>query len=278
MTISQFIYQALAEDTGNGDHTSMACINPEEKGKAILKIKDTGILAGVELAQLILSQIDSRFIFNKFIEEGAEIKPGDIAFEIEGYEQKILLAERLLLNCMQRMSGIASVTRKYVNAVAGTKAKILDTRKTTPLCRDMEKWAVRIGGGFNHRKGLFDMILIKDNHIDYSGGIIPAIEKVKAYLEEKKLELNVEIETRNLDEVKLVCDTGGVNRIMLDNFTPELLAEAVKFIDRRYETEASGGITLTSVRQYAETGVDFISVGALTHGAVSLDLSLKAVK
>ncbi|MEO8150706.1 MAG: carboxylating nicotinate-nucleotide diphosphorylase [Bacteroidia bacterium] len=278
MTISQFIYQALAEDTGSGDHTSLACIDAEQNGKAILKVKDSGILAGVELAELIFGQVDSRIEVKKFIDDGNEIKPGDVAFEIEGYEQKILLAERLMLNCMQRMSGIATITRKYVNAVAGTKAKILDTRKTTPLNREIEKWAVRIGGGYNHRKGLYDMILIKDNHIDYCGGIKPALEKVKEYLESKDLKLQIEIETRNLDEVKQVCETGNVNRIMLDNFTPDQLAEAIKFIDGKFETEASGGIKLNSVRTYAETGVDFISVGALTHGAISLDLSLKAVK
>ncbi len=278
MTISQFIYQALAEDTGSGDHTSLACVDPELTGKAILKVKDTGIIAGIELAQLIINQVDSRINLNKFIEDGTAIKPGDVAFELEGPEQKILLAERLILNCMQRMSGIATVTHKYVSAVQGTSAKILDTRKTTPLNRDIEKWAVRIGGGFNHRKGLYDMVLIKDNHIDYCGGIKAAIEKVTAYLIEKELDLKVEIEARNMDDVKLICEIGNVNRIMLDNFTPELLAEAVIYIKKAYETEASGGITLATVRRYAETGVDFISVGALTHSAVSLDLSLKAAK
>jgi nicotinate-nucleotide pyrophosphorylase (carboxylating) len=278
MKLDDFIRYSLQEDIGTGDHTSLACIPSGSKGSAKLLVKDTGILAGMELADDIFRMVDPGLKFKKLLNDGDAIAPGMIAFEIEGEEQSIVTGERLVLNCMQRMSGIASITKKYVQKVEGLKVKILDTRKTTPLFRELEKWAVRIGGGYNHRMGLFDMILIKDNHVDYAGGIKKAIRNVQNYLERTGLQLNVEVETRNLDEVQQVLDTGGINRIMLDNFSPSLLKEAVQLIDGNYETEASGGINLESVRSFAESGVDFISVGALTHSVKSLDLSLKATR
>ena len=278
MKLEEFIRLSLQEDIGSGDHTSLACIPKGSKGKANLLIKDTGILAGMDLARDIFSIVNSDLNFSPILKDGDSILPGMIAFEIEGEEQSIVTAERLVLNCMQRMSGIATTTKKYVDRVEGLPVKVLDTRKTTPLLRDIEKWAVRIGGGMNHRRGLYDMILIKDNHVDYAGGIKKAIQNVKEYLKQTGLTLAVEIETRSLEEVKQVLETGGVQRIMLDNFSPELLREAISLIDRKYETEASGGINLDTIRSYAETGVNFISVGALTHSVKSLDLSLKAIR
>ncbi len=278
MDWKEFITAAFEEDIREGDHTSLSTIPEGQNGKAILWAKADGIVAGVELAQMIFWYFDATLDVTVFINDGAAIKSGDKILEVQGAERNILSCERLVLNCMQRMSGIATLTKKYVDAVAGTNAKILDTRKTTPLFRAAEKWAVKIGGGENHRFGLYDMILIKDNHVDYAGGIKPAIEKANFYLKENNLNIPIEIETRNLDEVKQVLVTGNVNRIMLDNFTPELIREALKLIDKKMETEVSGGITLETIRAYAETGVDFISVGALTHSYTSLDLSLKAVK
>ncbi|GDX52141.1 nicotinate-nucleotide diphosphorylase [Bacteroidota bacterium] len=278
MDWKEFITAAFEEDIREGDHTSLSTIPEGQNGKAILWAKADGIVAGVELAQMIFWYYDSALDVKVFINDGAAIKSGDKILEVSGSERNILSCERLVLNCMQRMSGIATLTKKYVDAVAGTSAKILDTRKTTPLFRAAEKWAVKIGGGENHRFGLYDMILIKDNHVDYAGGIKPAIEKANFYLKENNLQIPIEIETRNLDEVKQVLATGNVNRVMLDNFTPELIREALNLIDKKIETEVSGGITLETIRAYAETGVDFISVGALTHSYTSLDLSLKAVK
>jgi len=278
MTIEEFIRFSLQEDIGTGDHTSMACIPIDSKGKAHLVVKDTGVLAGMELAPIIFKMVDQSLDFTKIIDDGTIVNHGDIAFTVEGSDQSILKSERLVLNCMQRMSGIATTTRLYVERLAGLPAKVLDTRKTTPLMRNLEKWAVRIGGGMNHRMGLYDMILIKDNHVDFAGGIIAAIKNVRSYLEKTGNTIPVEIETRNMNEVKQVLSEGGVNRIMLDNFTPQQLREAVDLIANRYETEASGGITLDTIRSYGETGVDFISVGALTHTFKSLDMSLKAYK
>jgi len=277
MTLEEFIKLSLEEDTGSGDHTSIACIPAESKGKAGLLVKDKGVLAGVTLAEKIFMQLDPSLIFTKILDDGTKVDHGMTAFTVEGNDRSILTGERLVLNCMQRMSGIATTTRKYIDLLEGYSTRVLDTRKTTPLMRDLEKWAVRIGGGMNHRMGLYDMILIKDNHVDYAGGIKAAIRNVKSYLEITKLNLPVEIETRNLAEVKEVLEEGNVDRIMLDNFTFDLLAEAVTLINKQYETEASGGITLETVQNYAKTGVDFISVGALTHSVKSLDLSLKAI-
>lgn len=276
--IHPFITNALAEDVGDGDHTSLATIPDGTIGKAKLLVKDSGILAGVELALEIFNQVDSRLKVAVFLNDGAEVKPKDIAFEVEGDAQSILKAERLVLNCMQRMSGIATKTREIVDLLKGTNTKVLDTRKTTPGMRYLEKWAVRIGGGVNHRFGLYDMILIKDNHVDYSGGIRQAIENTHLYLEKLNKKLAIEIEVRNLEELEQVLQIGGVNRILLDNFNFNDLCQAVNIIEGRYITEASGGITVDSIRQYAECGVDYISIGALTHSVKSLDLSLKAVK
>ncbi|WP_426668388.1 carboxylating nicotinate-nucleotide diphosphorylase [Mucilaginibacter sp. McL0603] len=275
--IHHFIANALAEDVGDGDHTSLATIPEDTIGKAKLLVKDYGILAGVELAVEIFKQVDNNLNVNIFLNDGAEVKPKDIVFEVEGNAQSILKAERLVLNCMQRMSGIATKTREIVNLLNGTNSKVLDTRKTTPGMRYLEKWAVRIGGGVNHRFGLYDMILIKDNHVDYSGGIRQAIENTHRYLEKLDKKLAIEIEVRNLEELEQVLQTGGVNRILLDNFNLIDLCQAVNIIEGRYITEASGGITVDNIRQYAECGVDYISVGALTHFVKSLDLSLKAV-
>lgn len=271
-----FIQQALQEDIREGDHTSLSCLKPDTVAIAELRIKDNGILAGVELSQKIFHQLDPAMKMNVFIQDGTEVKNGEIAFELSGNARAILTGERLALNCMQRMSGIATLTHKYVKTVEGYAVKILDTRKTTPLFRTAEKWAVRIGGGQNHRFGLFDMILIKDNHIDYAGGIVNAIEAVRKYQSQNHLALRVEIEARSLDDVRLILETGNVDRIMLDNFTLENTQKAIALIDKKVETEASGGVNLETVRSVAATGVDFISVGALTHSYTSLDLSLKA--
>ena len=276
--IHQFIVNALSEDVGDGDHTSLATIEAGTQGKAKLLVKDTGILAGVELAKEIFEVVDPNLQLEVFLNDGAEVKPKDIAFIVSGDAQNILKAERLVLNCMQRMSGIATKTNEIVDLLQGTNTKVLDTRKTTPGLRYLEKWAVRIGGGVNHRIGLYDMILIKDNHVDYSGGIRQAIENANHYLEQTGKKLAIEIEVRNLDELEQVLQTGKVNRILLDNFDFDSLRQAVSMIEGRYITEASGGITIDNIRNYADCGVDYVSVGALTHSVKSLDLSLKAVK
>lgn len=274
--LKEFILRSLAEDLGDGDHSSLACIPTEEKGKAKLLIKEQGILAGVRVARELFSVVDPKLIFELIIEDGTGIAPGDIAFYVSGSSQSILKSERLVLNIMQRMSGIATETHKYTSILNGLKTKILDTRKTTPGLRFLEKEAVRIGGGHNHRMGLYDMIMIKDNHIDYAGGIEDAIGHTKEYLLKNNLNLKVEIEARSLNDVRRILKAGGVDRIMLDNFSVEDTRTAVKEISGRYETESSGGITLSTIRAYAECGVDFISVGALTHHIKSLDMSLKA--
>jgi len=276
--IHQFIYNALKEDVGDGDHTSLATIEAGTQGKAQLLVKDTGILAGIELAKEIFHVVDPELKMEVFLNDGAEVKPKDIAFTVAGDARNILTAERLVLNCMQRMSGIATKTNEIVDLLKGTNTKVLDTRKTTPGLRYLEKWAVRIGGGVNHRIGLYDMILIKDNHVDYSGGIRQAIENANQYLQQTAKKLDIEIEVRNIEELEQVLQTGNVNRIMLDNFNFDNLRQAVAMIQGRYVTEASGGITTDNIRDYADCGVDYISVGALTHSVKSLDLSLKAVK
>ena len=268
---------ALAEDIGDGDHTSLCCIPPDETGKSRLIIKEEGVLAGVETAKCIFKYFDPLLQMKIFIPDGQEVKKGDIAFTIEGKIHSILQTERLVLNVMQRMSGIATLTRRYVKALEGTHTRVLDTRKTTPGMRMLEKEAVRIGGGTNHRTGLFDMILLKDNHVDFAGGIEQAITRARNYLKEKDKNLKIEIEVRNFDELQEVCRVGGVDRIMLDNFSIDDTREAVQRIARRYETESSGGITFDTLRSYADCGVDFISVGALTHSVKSLDMSLKAM-
>ncbi len=276
MNSKAFIEAALAEDIGNGDHSTLASIPANSEGKAILKIKEDGIIAGIDLAQKIFKFIEpgARFELNK--KDGDKVIKGETAFEVSAKVHTILQAERLALNCMQRMSGIATLTRKYADKIKSYNTKVLDTRKTTPLFRAHEKEAVRIGGGYNHRMGLYDMVMLKDNHIDFCGGIAKAIDRTNEYLRTNALHLKIEIETRNIDDVKQVVEHGGVHRIMLDNYTPEQIDEALKIIDGKYETEASGGITLETIESYARTGVDFISVGAIIHHAVSMDLSLKA--
>ncbi len=275
--INNFIDLALAEDVGDGDHTSLATIPAEAKGKAKLLVKEAGILAGVELAIQIFVKVDPELKTQVLLQDGVVIQPNDIVFYVEGSAQSILKAERLVLNCMQRMSGIATKTHQIVQLVKGSGVKLLDTRKTTPGLRYLEKWAVRIGGGVNHRFGLYDMILIKDNHVDYAGGIKQAIKTARQYLQDQHKNLQIEIEVRNMNELQQVIDEGGADRILLDNFSPQQLKEAVKLLDKRYITEASGGITLENIAEYAATGVDYISSGALTHSVKSLDLSLKAV-
>ncbi len=276
MTIEEIIRQALAEDVGDGDHTSLSTIPATARGRARLMVKEKGVISGIDVAREVFRLVDPKIDVFLLLADGIRVEPGADAFVVEGPSRSILKAERLVLNFMQRMSGIATNTAKYVEKIKGTDARILDTRKTTPLLRELEKMAVRHGGGYNHRFGLYDMVMIKDNHVDFAGGITKAIDSANQYLSEKGLRLPVEIEVRNLNELKEVLQTGGVTRIMLDNFTPELLRKAVKLIYGRFETEASGGITLETIRDYAETGVDFISVGALTHHIKSLDLSLKA--
>jgi nicotinate-nucleotide pyrophosphorylase (carboxylating) len=275
--LREFILKSLAEDLGDGDHSSLACISSETKGKAKLLIKEKGILAGIRVAVELFSIIDDELKPEMILEDGSNVVPGDIAFYISGRQQSILKSERLVLNIMQRMSGIATNTHEYATRLKGLKTKILDTRKTTPGFRFLEKEAVRIGGGLNHRMGLYDMILLKDNHIDYAGGISNAIHKTRTYLKRNNLNLKVEIEARSLEEVRTILAVGGVDRIMLDNFSVEDTIIAVKEISGRFETESSGGIDLSTIRTYAECGVDFISVGALTHHIKSLDMSLKAV-
>ena len=269
---------AFAEDIGDGDHTTLCCIPEDAMGKSHLLIKEEGVLAGVEVAKKVFDAFDKTMQVEVLIGDGAHVKPGDIAMVVTGKVRSLLQTERLMLNIMQRMSGIATQTAKYVKLLEGTKTHVLDTRKTTPGLRMLEKQAVKIGGGMNHRIGLFDMILLKDNHIDFAGGITNAIDRCHAYLKEKGLDLKIEIEVRNFDELQQVLDHGGVNRIMLDNFTVPDTKRAVDIIAGRYETESSGGITFETIRGYAEQGVDYISVGALTHSVKGLDMSFKAVK
>ncbi len=275
--INKLIDLAIAEDIGDGDHTSLSCIPKNEEGKVKLLVKEDGIIAGVELTKEIIKKVDPEMKMEVFIKDGTKIKVGDIAFTISGKVISILQAERLLLNFMQRMSGIATQTAVYANLIEDLPTKVLDTRKTTPGLRHIEKLAVAIGGGTNHRMGLYDMVMLKDNHIDFAGGIKQAINKVNSYLKEKNKDIRIEVEVRNFEELQQVLDTGNVHRIMLDNFTVEDTKKAVKIINGKYETESSGGITLETLRSYAECGVDFISVGALTHQIKSLDLSLKAI-
>jgi nicotinate-nucleotide pyrophosphorylase (carboxylating) len=274
--IQNFIKTALAEDVGDGDHTALSTIPAEAQGKARLIIKDSGILAGIELAKIIFQEVDNELVVNQILHDGDAIKFGDIALTVAGRSQSILKAERLVLNCMQRMSGIATFTKSMVDLLEGLPTKLLDTRKTTPNFRLCEKWACKIGGAENHRYALFDMILIKDNHVDYAGGIKQAIEKAQEYVKNTGKDLKIEIEVRNLVELQQVLEIGGVIRIMLDNFSFENLRKAVKMIGNRFPTEASGGINEKTIRQYAECGVDYISCGALTHHVTSLDMSLKA--
>lgn len=276
-TINELIDLAIAEDVGNGDHSSLSCIPESKIGKVRLLIKERGILAGVKIACAVFKRVDNGISVEILIDDGTAVSPGDIGLIASGSQQGLLQAERLALNILQRMSGIATETRRYVDRLKGYNTKILDTRKTTPNFRLLEKEAVRIGGGMNHRMGLYDMIMLKDNHIDFAGGIINAINKTNLYLRKTGKNLKIEIEARNIEEVKLIIKTGGVDRIMLDNFTPVMTSEAVKIIDGKYETESSGGITLETIRSYAECGVDYISVGALTHHIKSLDMSLKAI-
>lgn len=267
---------AFAEDIGDGDHTTLCCIPEDAMGKSHLLIKENGILAGVEVAKRVFNRFDPDLKVEVLIEDGTPVKVGDIAMIVSGKVRSLLQTERLMLNIMQRMSGIATVTNKYVERLKGTHTRVLDTRKTTPGLRMLEKQAVKIGGGVNHRIGLFDMILLKDNHVDFSGGIKNAIDRCHAYLKEKGLDLKIEIEVRNFDELQQVLDHGGVDRIMLDNFSVENTRKAVELIDGKYEIESSGGITIDTLRDYAEAGVDFISVGALTHSVKGLDMSFKA--
>lgn len=275
--IEDLITLAFAEDIGDGDHTTLSSIPATATGKSKLLIKEDGVLAGVEIAQHIFHKFDPGLKITVLIEDGAEVRKGDIAFTVEGKVQSLLQTERLVLNVMQRMSGIATTTRKYVKALEGTQTRVLDTRKTTPGMRMLEKEAVRIGGGVNHRIGLFDMILLKDNHVDFAGGIEQAIIRAKAYLKEKGKNLKIEIEVRNLDELEEAMRVGGIDRIMFDNFNVEDTREAVRRVNGRFELESSGGITFDTLRAYAETGIDYISVGALTHSVKSLDMSLKAM-
>ncbi len=275
--IQAFIDAALKEDIGTGDHSSLASVPGNTQSQAKLLIKGEGVLAGVALARQIMHTIDPLLAVDMKIEDGVWVKQGDIAFLVQGRAQSILSAERLVLNCMQRMSGIATYTRYLQQLISHTQVQLLDTRKTTPNFRLPEKWAVAIGGGTNHRFALYDMVMLKDNHIDFAGGIAQAINRTRQYLEEKKLDLRIEIETRSLEEVRQVLATGGVDVIMLDNMTPAEMKEAVRLINKQYPTEASGGINEKTIKEIAETGVDYISVGALTHSVKSMDMSLKAV-
>jgi len=274
MNIDNIIKEAIAEDVGSGDHTSLSTIPRTAQNKAKLIVKETGILAGVDIAKRVFEMVDSSLEFTKLLEDGTKVKHGDIGFKVSGSSISILTAERLALNFMQRMSGIATATNRLVKILEGTTTKILDTRKTTPLLRELEKYSVKVGGGENHRFALYDMIMIKDNHIDFAGGIEKAIDACNSYLKANKLNLKVEIEVRDEIELDKVMEKGGIDRIMLDNFSPERLKKALIRINKKYETEASGGITEKSIRAYAETGVDYISVGALTHHINSLDMSL----
>jgi nicotinate-nucleotide pyrophosphorylase (carboxylating) len=274
----QFIRLSLKEDVRNGDHSALSCIPAVADGHARLNIKQEGIIAGIELAGMITKQFDPSLQFQPLVQDGDRVQKGQIGFELRGRARSILTTERLILNCLQRMSGVATLTAQFVDALKGSPTQILDTRKTTPLFRAVEKWAVCIGGGHNHRFGLFDMIMIKDNHIDYAGGIRQAIQKANAYLRVHQLSLKIEIETRNLDELREVLSIGAVQRIMLDNYTPDDIRKAVQLINHKYETEISGGVTLDNIGQYADCGADYISVGAITHSYRSLDMSLKAIR
>ncbi len=278
MDLNQFIKQALEEDIRDGDHSTLCCIPADIEDEAVLKIKEDGIIAGLEIAEKIFKYVqpDCEIIFSK--KDGDQVKNGEEAFRIKAKTRTLLSTERLVLNIMQRMSGIASLTHQYAHKVSDTTTKLLDTRKTTPLFRWFQKEAVKIGGGHNHRMGLYDMIMLKDNHIDFCGGIEKAIDKANEYLSEKKLDIKIEVETRDLEDVKKVMAHGGVHRIMLDNFSPDQIREALTIIDKKYETEASGGIEIDTIAAYAATGVDYISSGAIIHHATSMDLSLKAVK
>lgn len=277
--LNHLIDEALREDIGSGDHSTLSSIGAEEEGKAVLKIKQDGVLAGVEVAEAIFKYKEPDSKFTIFKKDGEAMKVGEKAFEVEAHEHTILQCERLVLNCMQRMSGIATLTRQYTDKLKGYRTKLLDTRKTTPNFRLLEKEAVRIGGGVNHRFGLYDMIMLKDNHIDYAGGIERAINKAYDYVQHNNLNIEIEVETRSIDDVKKMLEigVGKVFRVMLDNYTPEQITEALQLIDGKFETEASGGINLDTIESYAATGVDFVSVGGLIHQAKSLDLSLKAV-
>lgn len=275
--MDELIRSALKEDLGSGDHSSLSCIPENAMGETRLLLKEEGILAGVEAMQRLIHLHDPKLKADIQLSDGTPIQKGDVAFNLSGPVRSLLSAERLLLNIMQRMSGIATLTRKYVDSLHPLPTKILDTRKTTPGFRLFEKWAVQIGGGVNHRMGLYDMIMLKDNHIDFAGGIAPAIEATQKYLEEKQLSLKIVVEARSMKEIQEILEAGGAHRILLDNLTPEQTREAVRLIGGRLETESSGGINLKTVRSYAECGVDFISVGALTHQINSLDMSLKAI-
>ncbi len=275
--IDSLLDLAFAEDIGDGDHTTLSTIPADAMGRSRLIVKEKGILAGVEVAEKVLHKVDPSIKMNVMISDGAEVNPGDIAFTAEGPVRSLLIAERTMLNIMQRMSGVATMTRKYQDQLKGLHTRVLDTRKTTPGMRMLEKEAVRIGGGTNHRIGLFDMILIKDNHEDFAGGIEKAVERAREYCKEHgKEDLKIEVECRSLDDIRKVLEIGGVDRIMFDNFTPELTREAVALVDGKVETESSGGITFDTLRAYGETGVDYISVGALTHSVKGLDMSFKA--
>ena len=275
--VTNLVDLAFAEDIGEGDHTSLACIDKNEIGKSIIVSKDSGVMAGIDLAEFIFKKVDPSLKIIKHFKDGDLLKNTDIVIEISGSSLSMLTAERTVLNFIQRLSGIATLTKLYTDILKGLHTQIIDTRKTTPGMRLLEKWAVKTGGGMNHRIGLYDMILIKDNHIDFAGGIENAIDNTHQYLEKNKLNLKIEIETRSIEEVRKVISKGGVNRIMLDNFPPEQIVEALKLIDHKFETEASGGITLSTLKEYGETGVDFISSGALTHSVKSFDFSMRAV-
>ena len=276
--VDRLIDLSFAEDIGDGDHTTLCCIPEDAMGKSKLLIKEDGILAGVEIAKEVFHRFDPTMQVEVFMGDGAKVKKGDVAMIVTGKVRSLLQTERLMLNIMQRMSGIATMTSKYVERLEGTHTRVLDTRKTTPGMRMLEKQAVKIGGGCNHRIGLFDMMLLKDNHVDFSGGIANAINRCHEYLKEKGLDLKIEIEVRNFDELKQAMDCGGIDRIMLDNFSVEDTKKAVEIVGGKYETESSGGITFDTLRDYAECGVDFISVGALTHSVKGLDMSFKAVE
>jgi nicotinate-nucleotide pyrophosphorylase (carboxylating) len=275
--LEKLIKDALEEDIGEGDHSTLSSIEPDAEGKAVLKIKQDGILAGMQVAEKIFRCIEPGIVFNAMKKDGDTMRYGEIAFEVDAKVYTILWCERFVLNCMQRMSGIATLTRQYTDKLKGYHTRLLDTRKTTPNFRLLEKEAVRIGGGLNHRMGLYDMIMLKDNHIDYCGGIEKAIEKAWQYVQQKKPGLKIEVETRTLEDVRKVVAYGKIDRVMLDNFTPDQLMHALEIIDKKFETEASGGINLENVTDYAATGVDYVSIGAVIHHAVSADLSLKAV-
>lgn len=274
--LNLFIENSIREDIGDGDHSSLSCIPAEATGKAQLIVKEDGIIAGIEIAKQVFAHLDPNIVFDQLIADGTKVERGDIAFTVEGKTQTLLLAERLVLNIMQRMSGIATKTNEYVQKLDGLKTKVLDTRKTTPGMRVLEKMAVKLGGGENHRMGLYDMIMLKDNHVDFAGGIKQAITAAQNYLMQNGKNLKIEIEVRNLDELQQVLELGGIHRIMLDNFDTTTTKKAVAMIDGRFETESSGGITMETLRAYAECGVDYISVGALTHHIKSMDMSLKA--